>query len=253
MTKMKDKDKQILYILGAIIILAAVYFLIFNNFNEKKAALQEQNATLSQEVQTLESMVANKQNVLDDTELKTNQVKEIIAKFPSEIRIQNVITHLHDMSTEVDDVDVKSESYTMNTLFSGAAADGTDPNAAAATDPNAAATAAPETTVAPITNDTTAGEIVAAASGYTGYRSDIVVNFSTNYDSLKDVIDYINNSQNRMTITSMNATSNDNAEGSAELDCTMTVTMYSIANTGNVYSEPTVDGINTGKNDLFKK
>ena len=98
MTKMKDKDKQILYILGAIIILAAVYFLIFNNFNEKKAALQDENATLSQEVQTLESMVANKQNVLDDTELKTNQVKEIIAKFPSEIRIQNVITHLHDMS-----------------------------------------------------------------------------------------------------------------------------------------------------------
>lgn len=251
MTKMKDKDKQILYILGAIIILAAVYFLIFNNFNEKKAALQDENATLSQEVQTLESMVANKQNVLDDTELKTNQVKEIIAKFPSEIRIQNVIKHLHDMSTEVDDVDVKSENYTMNTLFAGATAEGADA-AAPAADPNATATPAPENTVAPITSDTTAGEIVAASSGYTGYRSDIVVNFSTNYDSLKDVIDYINNSENRMTITSMNATSNDNAEG-AELDCTMTVTMYSIANTGNVYSEPTVDGINTGKNDLFKK
>ena len=250
MTKMKDKDKQILYILGAIIILAAVYFLIFNNFNEKKATLQDENATLSQEVQTLESMVANKQNVLDDTELKTNQVKEIIAKFPSEIRIQNVITHLHDMSTEVDDVDVTSESYTMNTLFAGATADGTDATAAA--DPNATATSAPENTVAPITNDTTAGEIVAASAGYTGYRSDIVVNFSTNYDSLKDVIDYINNSENRMTITSMNASSNDNAD-EAELDCTMTVTMYSIANTGNVYSEPTVDGINTGKNDLFKK
>lgn len=58
--KMSNRDKMMLFIFGAILIVAAAYFLVFAKMNERKDTLKTENETLSQEVQKLETMEAQK-------------------------------------------------------------------------------------------------------------------------------------------------------------------------------------------------
>ncbi len=250
MKKMSDRDKKLLYYIGAILIIVAAYFLVFQKFNTKTADLKTQNDQLTTEVATLENMVAGKQGVLDDTAQKQQDIANVLQKFPAEVRTQNAIYNLNKMYKGISDVKIQSEGYNMNQVFyqPGAMnADGTMTAPAATLSPGAQTSAA---TVSAITSETTTAEIVSAATNYIGYRSDVTVAFTAPYTSLKKVVDYINESEDRMTITDISATK---AEDSDNLTCNMTVSMYAIAGTGESYDDLNINGVTDGKSDIFEK
>lgn len=228
--KLSDRDIKILLVLGAIAIVAATYFLVFTKLNEKKAELEGQNAQLQQEVSELELMEAQKDTVLLETAEFKEKISKILVKFPSEVRTQNVIYDLNDMYNSIDDVDIQSESYSMNQLFHQSSTE-VDENG------NPIAVADPASIPA-VTADTPVNEIVSASAGYTGYRSDVTVVFTAPYKSLKKVVDFINTSEDRMTITDISATK---VVGVDELACNMTVSMYAISGTGKEYQQPDIN------------
>ncbi len=251
MKKMSDRDKKLLYFLGAIVIVAACYFLVFSKLNAKKAELQSQTDQLRTEVSKLETMEAGKANILADTADKQNQIAQVLQKFPSEVRTQDAIYDLNKMYEGIDDVTIQSEGYTMNQLFyqPGAASDGSGTTAA---QPTTTLLPAQNVTGTAITADTPAKDVVSAAANYYGYRSDVAVAFTAPYKSLKSVIDYINDSKDRMTITDISATKSDQ-EGSEDLlTCNMTVSMYSITGTGETYQEPNIKSDQGSEGNIFK-
>lgn len=242
--KMSDRDKMLLFYLAAIVIIAGVYFLVFTKLNEKKAEFVSQNEQLQVEVTRLSNMDANKQTVLDETRDYQLEIGDTLSKFPSEVRTQNVIYDLNQMYESIDDVNIESESYLMNQIFYQPAA-GVDENG----NPITPTTAAPtqNVSVSAVTADTPVAEVVSAAANYTGYRSDISVVFTAPYHSLKEIIDFINGSDDRMTITSLSVTE---VEGENVLSCNMIVSMYAISGTGEIYEQPEV-GTYEKKGDVF--
>ena len=104
--------------------------------------------------------------------------------------------------------------------------------------------------VAAITSDTPVNDVITAAADYTGYRSTVNVSFTSTYDSLKKVVDFINKSKDRMTISEISATADDEE---SVLACAMTIDMYAISGTGEVYESPNVSNGNTGVDNIFRK
>ncbi len=229
--KMSNRDKKILYIFGAIVILAATYFLGYSNLKAKTETIEAENATLNAEVERLDNMAASKDTVIDNTEKLRNNVIEKLEQFPLEVRTQNIIAELHNMYNEIEGVKIQSESYKMNQIFYQ---QGETPEEGTTE----------ITTGVSIKADTPASAAVTAASGYMGYRSDVVVAFTAKYGQLQDVITYINDSEtrvgtnepgNRMTITDLAVTKDASTE---VLNCTMTVSMYAISGTAFEYQQP---------------
>lgn len=248
--KMSNRDKMMLFIFGAILIVAAAYFLVFAKMNEKKSALAAENATLSQEVSKLETMEAQKDSVLEETRQTQLNVADVLSKFPAEVRTEDAIYDLNDMYESISDVKIESESFNMNQLFYQQGTVG------AATDDNATTTGAspaPKTnpaSVAAITSDTPVQDVITAAADYTGYRSTVNVSFTSTYDSLKKVVDFINKSKDRMTISEISATAGEEENA---LTCNMSIDMYAISGTGEIYESPNVSNGNTGVDNIFRK
>ncbi len=248
--KMSNRDKMMLFIFGAILIVAAAYFLVFAKMNEKKSALAAENATLSQEVSKLETMEAQKDSVLEETRQTQLNVADVLSKFPAEVRTEDAIYDLNDMYESISDVKIESESFNMNQLFyqQGTVGGATDDNAT-----TTGASPAPKTnpaSVAAITSDTPVQDVITAAADYTGYRSTVNVSFTSTYDSLKKVVDFINKSKDRMTISEISATAGEEENA---LTCNMSIDMYAISGTGEIYESPNVSNGNTGVDNIFRK
>lgn len=245
--KMSNRDKMMLFIFGAILIVAAAYFLVFAKMNEKRLALEAENTTLSQEVSKLETMEAQKDSVLEETKQTQLDVADVLSKFPAEVRTEDAIYDLNDMYESISDVKIQSESFNMNQLFYQQGAVGTDATATANASPAPKSNPA---SVAAITSDTPVNDVITAAADYTGYRSTVNVSFTSTYDSLKKVVDFINKSKDRMTISEISATADDEENA---LACAMTIDMYAISGTGEVYESPNVSNGNTGVDNIFRK
>ncbi|MCI7062907.1 MAG: hypothetical protein MR965_12050 [Lachnospiraceae bacterium] len=250
--KMSNRDKMMLFIFGAIIIVAAAYFLVFAKMTEKKNELETQNSTLTQEVSKLETMEAQRDEVLEDTRQTQIKVADVLGKFPAEVRTEDAIYDLNEMYESISDVKILSENFNMNQLFyqQGAVSDGT---ADSQTTTDSSSTETEKTnpaSVSAITSDTPATDVISAAADYTGYRSTVNVTFSATYNALKEVVDFIKKSPDRMTISDISATAGEDDD---LLTCSMTVDMYAISGTGEIYESPNVSNGNTGVNNIFRK
>lgn len=246
--KMSNRDKMMLFVFGAILIVAAAYFLVFSKMNDKKSTLAAENATLSQEVSQLETMEAQKDSVLQETKDTQLKVADVLGKFPAEVRTEDAIYDLNDMYESISDVKIQSENFNMNQIFyqQGAVSDGSvseDGTTEGTQKTNPASVAA-------ITSDTPTNDVITAAADYTGYRSTVNVAFTSTYESLKKVVDFINKSKDRMTISQISATAGDEDN---LLTCNMAIDMYAISGTGEIYEEPNVSNGNTGVDNIFRK
>ncbi len=248
MKTMTDRDKQILFILLGIIILACSYFFVFTKFNAKKATVKAENVTLSEEVTKLQNMVAAKASVIQNTEDTQVMIKQVLDKFPAEVRTQNAIKDLNDMYNDISSVEIQSEGYTMDKVFytSGMTTDTATGTTSSTT--TTGATPSPQSTANPNQNNQSTQDLINAAKNYVGFQSDVTVSFLSDYDGIKKVVDFINKNSDRMTITSMDITKED---GEKKLECNMVVSMYAISNTGKGYTDLDISG-NDGHDNIFK-
>lgn len=240
--RMSNRDKMVLFIIGAVALLAVVYFFVFTKKNEQRAELVAENSTLEEEVRRLETMQAQKEAVLADTAAVQKSIQETLERFPSEVNTEDVIYDMNDMYERIDGVKIESESFNMNQLFY---------QGGSLLDTVSSETVVPQVnnaSVAAITSDTPVQDIVSAAANYTGYRSDVSVVFEAPYKSLKKVVDYINDSKDRMTITNLTMAKEDDSK---KLSCTMALSMYSVYGTGKEYEEPKVGSGNVGVDNIF--
>ncbi|MDO4167141.1 MAG: hypothetical protein Q4D32_07030 [Eubacteriales bacterium] len=221
-----DRDKKVIYIVAGLVIVALAYFLGFQKMMEQRSTIAAENVTLDQDVKKLQGMVADKAEVENNTEKANTETEKILARYPAEIRTQDVIYQLDLLEKSVKGLLLETESYTMNQVFfmNGAVTEGESQDVA-----------------------DESGE-VATPTGVIGYRSNVSTNFTTNYESLEKIIDFINKNENRMNINSITVSQ---GEGAKDLTCNMNVNMYSIAGTEKSYEDPAITGVRTGKEGLF--
>lgn len=267
-TTLADKDKKVLMILGALVILALAWFLGYQKFNEQRETVVAENDQLAMEVSQLRAKVSKKAQVEADTEKKNARTEQVLLAYPSELRTQDAINRFDQLEKKVKGLTITTENFTMNQIFfqDGAALEQVvAPNAdsdSQSKDANSGNSTASGNNAQNSTNNTsnTATNETAAADNaqnaqptdtgnYTGYRSDVGITFATDYKSLKSVLNFINNYSERMNVSNVNISSD---EGSKALQCTMTVQMFSVGGQAKEYKDLTLSGVPLRKDNIFQ-
>lgn len=267
-TTLADKDKKVLMILGALVILALAWFLGYQKFNEQRETVVTENDQLAMEVSQLRAKVSKKAQVEADTEKKNARTEQVLLAYPSELRTQDAINRFDQLEKKVKGLTITTENFTMNQIFfqDGAAleevvaqnadsdAQSKDANGGNSTASGNNTQNSTNNTANAATNETAAADNAQNAQStdtgnYTGYRSDVGITFATDYKSLKSVLNFINNYSERMNVSNVNISSD---EGSKALQCTMTVQMFSVGGQAKEYKDLTLSGVPLRKNNIFQ-
>ena len=267
-TTLADKDKKVLMILGALVILALAWFLGYQKFNEQRETVVTENDQLAMEVSQLRAKVSKKAQVEADTEKKNARTEQVLLAYPSELRTQDAINRFDQLEKKVKGLTFTTENFTMNQIFfqDGAAleevvaqnadsdAQSKDANGGNSTASGNNTQNSTNNTANAATNETAAADNAQNAQStdtgnYTGYRSDVGITFATDYKSLKSVLNFINNYSERMNVSNVNISSD---EGSKALQCTMTVQMFSVGGQAKEYKDLTLSGVPLRKDNIFQ-
>ena len=267
-TTLADKDKKVLMILGALVILALAWFLGYQKFNEQRETVATENDQLAMEVSQLRAKVSKKAQVEADTEKKNARTEQVLLAYPSELRTQDAINRFDQLEKKVKGLTITTENFTMNQIFfqDGAAleqvvaqnadsdAQSKDANSGNSTASGNNAQNSTNNTSNTATNETAAADNAQNAQStdtgnYTGYRSDVGITFATDYKSLKSVLNFINNYSERMNVSNVNISSD---EVSKALQCTMTVQMFSVGGQAKEYKDLTLSGVPLRKDNIFQ-
>lgn len=267
-TTLADKDKKVLMILGALVILALAWFLGYQKFNEQRETVATENDQLAMEVSQLRAKVSKKAQVEADTEKKNARTEQVLLAYPSELRTQDAINRFDQLEKKVKGLTITTENFTMNQIFfqDGAAleevvaqnadsdAQSKDANGGNSTASGNNAQNRTNNTANAATNEAAAADNAQNAQStdtgnYTGYRSDVGITFATDYKSLKSVLNFINNYSERMNVSNVNISSD---EGSKALQCTMTVQMFSVGGQAKEYKALTLSGVPLRKDNIFQ-
>ena len=267
-TTLADKDKKVLMILGALVILALAWFLGYQKFNEQRETVVAENDQLAMEVSQLRAKVSKKAQVEADTEKKNARTEQVLLAYPSELRTQDAINRFDQLEKKVKGLTITTENFTMNQIFfqDGAAleqvvaqnagddAQSKDANGGNSTASGNNAQNSTNNTANAATNEAAAADNAQNAEStdtgnYTGYRSDVGITFATDYKSLKSVLNFINNYSERMNVSNVNISSD---EGSKALQCTMTVQMFSVGGQAKEYKDLTLSGVPLRKDNIFQ-
>lgn len=266
-TTLADKDKKVLMILGALVILALAWFLGYQKFNEQRETVATENDQLAMEVSQLRAKVSKKAQVEADTEKKNARTEQVLLAYPSELRTQDAINRFDQLEKKVKGLTITTENFTMNQIFfqDGAAleqvvaqnaddAQSKDANGGNSTASGNNAQNSTNNTANAATNEAAAADNAQNAQptdtgNYTGYRSDVGITFATDYKSLKSVLNFINNYSERMNVSNVNISSD---EGSKALQCTMTVQMFSVGGQAKEYKDLTLSGVPLRKDNIFQ-
>lgn len=219
------------------------YFVIFQNFTEKKDQLATANASLQTEVDHLQDLADHKQEYLDETANMKAQDDEIIAQFPVEVRTEDEIMYLRN-SENAFGVYVKSISMPEANVVEVARP---EPEVAVAGD-NGTEEAAEATEDGEVVEDATE-EAAPAAPQILLYQTPVSCNLDTSYASIKDMIHAIvSDVDNKKSFENL-ALNFDSQTGA--LTGSMSYSMYSLTGTDKSYVEPSVPGVAIGTNDIF--
>ena len=116
-TTLADKDKKVLMILGALVILALAWFLGYQKFNEQRETVVTENDQLAMEVSQLRAKVSKKAQVEADTEKKNARTEQVLLAYPSELRTQDAINRFDQLEKKVKGLTITTENFTMNQIF----------------------------------------------------------------------------------------------------------------------------------------
>lgn len=207
-----DSELRLILLLLAVLLLAAAYFLVYSKSVAAAQELEAQNAIDSATVKTLEAMIDRREQVEAETEALRQNVKDIVAKYPSDLTTEKAVVILQNMENTTG-MEISSVSFLMGVLLM----DFTIPSE--------------ETNVPP-----------------TGYYSALSMSYTASYDGYKQLLDYMSRLEDRTIAPTVSATYDrvsDMVSGS------ITVNMYYLMDTGREYETPVVTGIDKGVESIF--
>ena len=222
----KGQRNLLLVILAIAILFVCIYYVAKPQFEERTTILNEKDERETY-YNDLKAKDVNRQQYIEDTETYETLYTEILDEFPSELYQENTIMYIEGIKNEYD-FDFPSVSLGEETLFytlgTGATGDASLDSSAETTD------------------ETATGE-----GAYNCYSASFPTSYAGSYDNLKDVIDYIENSDYRMTVDSIDISFNEETglyEGS------MTFTSYSVSGGDRSTDQVDVD-VDTGTSNIF--
>ncbi|MDE6434251.1 MAG: hypothetical protein K2L07_08475 [Lachnospiraceae bacterium] len=251
---MKDSEKTILLSIAgiAIIVLSAIYVMKPNieEYQKKQQEAQQLQARL----QELQAKQADREKYLEDTEKYNKEFEEVLNYFPADLNQEITVMFLDGIKKD-NEMDFSKVQLGEEELFYTLGSNGADATLGGTTDSTGTTEATSEaesteeaTTEAAASGELAEGEAPIDDSAYNCFRAEFPMEYYGSYSSLKNVIDYIDAYQDRITINSIDITykaENDVYEGNMTMYC------YAVRSGDRPERSIELNDVETGVDNIF--
>ncbi len=218
MLKVSERDKKLLIVVMAVLIMALAYFFGYSNLSAQVDELSTKKTSLETTKRDLKEKNANKQKYINDTDKLSKACTVLIDKYDSTTSQPNAI-EFFNKTEDVTGVWVKSLSLSPATVL--------------------------------YKFGQIASSNVNGTSSYTsnlvGYKSSINISYEGDYSQWKNFVKYINTYASKSTIDSLTATYNDST---GVVSGTASISLYAIQGGDRKATEPKFD-VKTGTDNIF--
>ena len=239
------RDKKLLVYLIAISIIAGSYFFVAKPLLDKQAKLNEEISELQQKVTHYTEIYNNMDNYESQIAEAQTKYNETCNKLFGGLNQDNTIMMVKDLENATD-VWIARLSFTEEDVVFGEGI----------ADANAEGTETTEGSETTEGAETAEGAEAAAADGseaapasMQGVRQDLNIDYAASYDNFKRFIEYIENHDERLFISSINATY---SVDSGLVGGSMVLSQYAILGTDKEYKAPEINNVTLGTDTIFK-
>ena len=218
MLKVSERDKKLLIVVMAVLIMALAYFFGYSNLSAQVDELSTKKTSLETTKKDLKEKNNNKQKYINDTDKLSKACTVLIDKYDSTTSQPNTI-EFFNKTEDVTGVWVKSLSLSPATVlykFGQIASSNV--------------------------NGTSS-----YSSNLVGYKSSINISYEGDYSQWKNFVKYINTYASKSTIDSLTATYNDST---GVVSGTASISLYAIQGGDRKATEPKFD-VKTGTDNIF--
>ena len=239
------RDKKLLVYLIAISIIAGSYFFVVKPLLDKQAILNEEISELQQKVTHYTDIYNNMDNYESQIAEAQTKYNETCNKLFGGLNQDNTIMMVKDLENATD-VWIARLSFTEEDVVFGeeiadANAEGTETTEGSETTEGAETAEGAEAAVADGSE--------AAPASMQGVRQDLNIDYAASYDNFKRFIEYIENHDERLFISSINATY---SVDSGLVGGSMVLSQYAILGTDKEYKAPEINNVTLGTDTIFK-
>jgi hypothetical protein len=220
-----SKECKLLVILVGILAVVAVYFAVYKPTMEKNTALESENATLSQRVNYLKSLVAKEEEYRSETDRMNSEVAQMLVDFPSYLMIENEIMNVVD-SEGVSKADIASVTVGDPTLIDVAGGD----------------------TTTEASGDGTTTVASSAAQQYSLFDMNTSISYTASYEGMKQLINFVAGDKDKHSVSTFTATL-DNSTG--YITGVMDYDAYFIFGQDKDYVSPDIPNFEHGTENIF--
>lgn len=236
------RDKKLLVYLIAVSIIAGSYFFVAKPLLDKQAKLNEEISELQQKVTHYTEIYNNMDNYESQIAEAQTKYNETCNKLFGGLNQDNTIMMVKDLENATD-VWIARLSFTEEDVVFGEEI----------ADANAESDVAEDATGEVATNDATETAVAdgseAAPASMQGVRQDLNIDYAASYDNFKRFIEYIENHDERLFISSINATY---SVDSGLVGGSMVLSQYAILGTDKEYKAPEINNVTLGTDTIFK-
>lgn len=218
MLKVSERDKKLLIVVMAVLIMALAYFFGYSNLSAQVDELSTKKTSLETTKRDLKEKNDNKQKYINDTDKLSKACTVLIDKYDSTTSQPNAI-EFFNKTEDVTGVWVKSLSLSPATVlykFGQIASSNV--------------------------NGTSS-----YSSNLVGYKSSINISYEGDYSQWKNFVKYINTYASKSTIDSLTATYNDST---GVVSGTASISLYAIQGGDRKATEPKFN-VKTGTDNIF--
>ena len=233
------RDKKLLVYLIAISIIAGSYFFVAKPLLDKQAILNEEISELQQKVTHYTEIYNNMDNYESQIAEAQTKYNETCNKLFGGLNQDNTIMMVKDLENATD-VWIARLSFTEEDVVFGE-------EIADATAEGSETTEGAE--IAEGTEAAAADGSEAAPASMQGVRQDLNIDYAASYDNFKRFIEYIENHDERLFISSINATY---SVDSGLVGGSMVLSQYAILGTDKEYKAPEINNVTLGTDTIFK-
>ena len=233
------RDKKLLVYLIAVSIIAGSYFFVAKPLLDKQAKLNEEISELQQKVTHYTEIYNNMDNYESQIAEAQTKYNETCNKLFGGLNQDNTIMMVKDLENATD-VWIARLSFTEEDVVFGE-------EIADATAEGSETTEGAE--IAEGTEAAVADGSEAAPASMQGVRQDLNIDYAASYDNFKRFIEYIENHDERLFISSINATY---SVDSGLVGGSMVLSQYAILGTDKEYKAPEINNVTLGTDTIFK-
>lgn len=236
LSNVSERDKKLLFLLGAIIALAMAYFFAFRPNMEKADEYSDKNEGLRSYIVELDEKIANEETKKAEIVTYNNERSAILDRFAGGMSHELAIDLLADLENETE-FEAMNVTLSVNDLFFNQQESENN------------VLIAPEE-ISSVSSIAVEGHSDQEYTKLTGYKTSLTVEFACTDEQLRDATDFINGYDDKMSVESITVGYDETTGG---LTGTMVICMYAVDGNDKEYEEPTIDNVTLGVTNIFSQ